>query len=91
MTLNLRGNKKMDTGKQGIEARKKIYDFLVKFITENGYAPSVREICEAVGLKSTSTVYYHLLVLKDMGKIEIKRNQTRAIKVVGYEFVKAGD
>lgn len=78
-----------DTGKQGIESRRKIYDFLIKFITENGYAPSVREICKAVGLNSTSTVYHHLLVLKNMGKIEIKRNQTRAIKVVGYEFVKA--
>lgn len=80
-----------NTGKQGIESRRKIYDFLIKFITENGYAPSVREICKAVGLNSTSTVYHHLLVLEDMGKIEIKRNQTRAIKVVGYKFVKAGD
>lgn len=80
-----------DTGKQGIESRRKIYDFLIEFFTENGYAPSVREICKAVGLTSTSTVYYHLLTLENMGKIKMKRNQTRAIKVVGYEFVKAGD
>lgn len=38
-----------------------------------------------------STVHHHLLVLEDMGKIEIKWNQLRVIKVVGYEFVKAGD
>ncbi len=80
-----------DTGKQGIESRKKIYDFIVKFFTENGYAPSVREISEAVGMKSTSSVYHHLSVLEDMGKIEIKRNQPRAIKVVGYEFRKVDD
>lgn len=78
-----------DIGRQGIESRKRIYNFLIKYITENGYAPSIREICIAVGLKSTSTVHHHLSVLEDMGKIEMKQNQTRAIKVVGYEFVKA--
>jgi len=77
-----------DTGKQKIESRKKIYDFLIKFITENGYAPSVREICKAVGINSTSIVHHHLLVLEDMGKIEMKQSQPRAIKVVGYEFRK---
>ena len=70
------------------ETRYKVYDFLVDFFTKNGYAPSVREICSGVGLKSTSTVYGHLLALEDEGKIEIKENVTRAIKLVGYEFVK---
>lgn len=76
------------TKQQGIETREKIYDFIVKFIAENGYTPSVREICEAVGMKSTSTVHHHLSVLEDMGKIEMKLKQPRAIKVVGYEFRK---
>lgn len=80
-----------DIGKQGIESRKKIYNFLIKFVTENGYAPSVREICKAVDLNSTSTVHYHLSVLEDMGRIKMKRNQTRAISLVGYEFKKIGD
>ncbi len=79
----------MNIGEKGIESRKKIYNFLIKYITENGYAPSVREICKAVGLNSTSTVYHHLLVLEGMGKIEMKWNQMRAIKVIGYEFRKA--
>lgn len=78
-----------DTEKQGIESRKRIYNFLIKYIAENGYVPSIREICKAVGLNSTSTVYKHLLVLEDMGKIEMKKKSTRAIKIVGYECMKA--
>lgn len=70
------------------ETRCKVYDFLVDFFTKNGYAPSVREICSGVGLKSTSTVYGHLLALENEGKIEMKEKVTRAIKLVGYEFVK---
>ena len=70
------------------ETRNKVYDFLVDFFIKNGYAPSVREICRGVGLKSTSSVYGHLLALEDEGKIEIKENMTRAIKLIGYKFVK---
>lgn len=74
--------------KQRIKSRQRVYDFLVDFITKNGYAPSVREICNGTELSSTSTVYHHLSVLERMGKIHIKPNQTRAISLVGYEFVK---
>ena len=73
----------------GTNSRRKIYDFLVEFITEHGYAPSVREICTGTGLNSTSTVYHHLSVLEDMGKIHMQENKTRAISLVGYEFRKA--
>lgn len=75
---------------QGIETRQGVYDFLVKFITENGYAPSVREIAEATGLKSTSSVYEHLQILEMAGKIHMEKNKPRAISLVGYKFVKVG-
>ena len=68
--------------------REQIYNFLVDFIKKNGYAPSVREICTGTNLSSTSSVYMHLLKLEDEGKIQVKRKSTRAIKVVGYEFIK---
>ena len=69
--------------------RQKVYDFLVEFITENGYAPSVREICVGTGLKSTESVYNHLLKLNDEGKIKMKQGYSpRAIKLVSYKFVK---
>lgn len=47
-----------------------IYAYLQKIIPEQGYAPSVREIGNAVGLKSPSTVHFHLKRLQEQGLIE---------------------
>ena len=44
-----------------------ILDFVNRFIQENGFAPSVREIGEAVGLRSTASVSYHLQQLRGKG------------------------
>ena len=68
-----------------------VYKFLVKFITENLYAPTIREICQGTYLSSTSSVAHHLSVLEKEGKIEIKGNSSRAIKLVGYKFIKVED
>lgn len=54
-----------DIEKQRIESRKKIYNFLIKYITENGYAPSVREICTGTDISSTASIYRQLLTLED--------------------------
>jgi len=78
-------------GNHGIETRKEIYDFLVKYAMENGFAPSVREIGEAVGIKSTSTVCSNLWKLENEGKIEMKGNSPRAIRLVGFEIRKVDD
>lgn len=59
--------------------RKEILDFLTKFIADNGYAPSVREICAAVGLQSTATVHYHLNALRDDGLISMDDMKKRCI------------
>lgn len=56
-----------------------ILEFLRTFTAENGYAPSVREICAAVGLRSTASVHYHLAELKRQGQIDIDENKNRAI------------
>ena len=77
--------------KQGIKKREQIYQFIVKYITAIGYAPTIKEICNAVGLKSTSSVYNHLVQLETDGKIEMKPYSPRAIKVVGYQYKKAED
>ena len=42
-----------------------ILDYISRFIQENGYAPSVREIGASVGLRSTASVSYHLRALLD--------------------------
>ena len=59
--------------------QQKIYDYLVSCIREQGYPPSVREIGEAVGLRSPSTVHFHLKHLAEMGYIEIGAGKGRAI------------
>ena len=47
-----------------------ILRFVNEFVQENGYAPSVREIGEAVGLRSTATVTYHLRQLQEKGLLQ---------------------
>ncbi len=44
----------------GKDKQSEIYEFLKNYTENKGYPPSVREICEAVSLKSTSTVHGHL-------------------------------
>lgn len=74
--------------KQEINSRQRVYNFLVNFITDNGYAMSVREIAEGTDLKSTSSVHGQLLMLERLGKINVEKGKTRAIRLEGYKFVK---
>lgn len=60
----------------------KIYMYLKDFTLNHGYAPSVRDICKAVGLTSTSTVHGHLTRLDKKGLIERRKDMSRAITVV---------
>ena len=55
------------------------YDFIQAFAAQHGYPPSVREIGEAVGLKSPSTVHFHLKRLEEAGVIEKGAGKGRAI------------
>lgn len=59
--------------------RPEILAFIKRFIAENGYPPSVREIMQAVGLKSTASVHYHLAELNRIGAININGAKNRAI------------
>ena len=61
--------------------REQILNFLTQFMNEHGYAPTVREICNAVGLQSTATVHYHLNALRDAGLIEMDETKKRAISL----------
>ena len=47
-----------------------ILDYVTQFIQENGYSPSIREIGEAVGLRSTASVSYHLKALEEKGLLQ---------------------
>lgn len=59
-----------------------ILDFIRKKIYEDGYPPTVREICSAVNLRSTSTVHGYLARLEEMGVIKRDPASSRAIEVV---------
>lgn len=64
------------------EKQQQILDFLDSQIKEKGYPPSVREICEAVGLKSTSTVHGYLERLEKKGLIQKDPSKPRALKII---------
>lgn len=59
-----------------------IYEFLKDFTSEKGYPPTVREICKAVGLKSTSSVHGHLKHLEKEGLIKRDPTKPRALEIV---------
>ncbi|MCR5826059.1 MAG: transcriptional repressor LexA [Oscillospiraceae bacterium] len=61
------------------EMQQRIYQFILSYIAEHGYAPSVRDICDAVSLKSPSTVHFHLKNLAELGYIEKGAFKGRAI------------
>ena len=64
------------------ENQQKILDFIKSEIEEKGYPPSVREICAAVGLRSTSTVHAHLNHLEAQGLIRRDSTKPRALEVL---------
>src|SRR5690606_17993536 len=63
--------------------QRQIYDYIKGQIRARGYPPSVREIGEAVGLRSSSTVHGHLNRLEEKGYIRRDPTKPRAIEIVG--------
>ncbi len=68
----------MLTGRQ-----QEIWDFLVDYVDQHGYPPTVREIGEAVGLASPSTVHAHLANLERAGLLRRDPTKPRALELVG--------
>ena len=65
--------------------QRKIFLYIKDYIDEKGYPPTVRDICEAVDLKSTSTVHGHLQRLEKKGLIRRDESKPRAIEVLDFE------
>lgn len=70
--------------------QKQILEYMKTEVKEKGYPPSVREICEAVGLKSTSTVHGHLARLEKKGLIRRDPTKPRAIEILDPDMVEVG-
>lgn len=66
-----------------------ILDFLKDQIRTKGYPPSIREICDFVNLKSTSTVHAHLQTLEERGYIQRSRSKNRSIEITDESFYSA--
>lgn len=64
------------------DRQKQILDFILEMVQRRGYPPSVREIGEAVGLSSPSTVHSHLSALVDGGYLRRDATKPRAIEVI---------
>jgi repressor LexA len=65
------------------ERQQEIWQFLVEYVDDHGYPPTVREIGEAVGLASPSTVHAHLANLERAGLLRRDPTKPRAIELVG--------
>lgn len=61
--------------------QQQIYDYILSFSDEHGYPPSVREIAQAVDLKSPSTVHFHIKSLISAGLLSQTEGKTRSITI----------
>lgn len=66
--------------------QKEILEYIKNTILSKGYPPAVREICEAVGLRSTSSVHAHLETLEKNGYIRRNPSKPRCIEIVDDSF-----
>jgi repressor LexA len=67
------------------DRQQEIWNFLVQYVDGHGYPPTVREIGEAVGLASPSTVHAHLANLERAGLLRRDPTKPRALELVGRE------
>lgn len=70
------------------EKQREILEYIKEEIMKRGYPPAVREICDAVNLKSTSSVHSHLETLEKKGYIRRDPTKPRAIEICDDNFYK---
>ena len=68
------------------EKQKEILEYIKETILKKGYPPAVREICEAVNLKSTSSVHSHLETLEKNGNNRRDPTKPRTIEILDDDF-----
>jgi repressor LexA len=67
------------------DKEQKVLDYIISQVKETGYPPSVREICKAVGFKSTCSAHQYIQRLTDKGYLEKSSLKMRALKVIEEE------
>ncbi|MCD7778762.1 MAG: winged helix-turn-helix transcriptional regulator, partial [Clostridiales bacterium] len=66
--------------------QQRIYDYIKKYIEEYNIPPTIREICDSVGLTSSSTVHTHLANLEKKGYIIRKKSKNRYMEITEKGF-----
>lgn len=69
----------------GMKTRDKVYEFICDFYNRNGYSPTIREVGDAVGLSSSSTVHGHVNRLIQEGKLAKKDSSPRTLVSFGSQ------
>ena len=68
------------------DIERRILDYMVLYLKTNTYQPSIREIGEQFGIKSTKTVSEHLQALADKGFLERDPSRSRGVRIVGMDL-----
>ncbi len=67
--------------RRGVNKSDEVFEYLKHYVSENGYAPSVREICKACEIKSTATAFKYLNELSERGIIRKTDKRNRAVSL----------
>ena len=70
---------------------KKILDYIIRYMQEYQYPPTVREIAEGIGYASTSTIFNHMMDMRKAGLINYVDSSPRTITVPGYQYMKVAE
>jgi repressor LexA len=65
-----------------------LLNIIIGYITTHNYPPTTRELMQLTDIKSTSTMHYRLLKLRENGLIDFEDCEPRTISVTGYRYVK---
>jgi repressor LexA len=86
---NIKKNKRGGTmNYEGLSDKQvKILQYIKNELTLRGYPPSIREICKAVGLSSTSSVHAHLSTLEEKGYLKKGTNKRRALELIDIDDI----
>ena len=72
------------------EKSKQVFEWIRKYMLENGFCPSYKEICEGVGLKTKSTLFRYMKELEDLGLLVRKGGKysgSPAYRLAGMKYV----
>ncbi|MCL2110268.1 transcriptional repressor LexA [Microgenomates group bacterium] len=71
--------------------QKQVYDFICQYIQRNDFAPTLKEIAEAVGVSSVATVHEHIIALEQKNLIRRSRGKSRALELVNRTYIRLTD